>query len=159
MKKRNLIFVFLVLTGCSSVEGYIVDKEDGRILIVNPEPITYGESKKSNEHYDAVWVSTNDKKYELGQKVKAYYNNIEESYPGQARSNRIKVLGSNKPNKADLSEQDVIKLLLSEQEELLVPAIQKINYSAESDNWDITVITDGEELYFQIEDEASRDEY
>lgn len=40
MKKRNLIFILLVLTGCSSVEGYIVDKEDGRILIVNPEPIT-----------------------------------------------------------------------------------------------------------------------
>lgn len=85
--------------------------------------------------------------------MKAYYNNIEESYPGQARSNRVKVLGSNKPNKADLSEQDVIKLLLSEQEELLVPAIKKINYSAERDIWDITVVTDGEELYFQIEDE------
>ncbi|WP_342598177.1 DUF3221 domain-containing protein [Psychrobacillus sp. FSL H8-0483] len=153
MKKRNLIFILLVLTGCSSVEGYIVDKEDGRILIVNPESVTYGESKKSNEHYDAVWISTNDKNYELGQKVKAYYNNIEESYPGQARSNRVKVLGSNKPNKADLSEQDVIKLLLSEQEELLVPAIKKINYSAERDIWDITVVTDGEELYFQIEDE------
>lgn len=45
MKKRNLIFILLVLTGCSSVEGYIVDKEDGRILIVNPESVTYGESK------------------------------------------------------------------------------------------------------------------
>lgn len=152
MKKRNLVFILLVLTGCSSVEGYIVDKEDRRILIVNPEPITYGESKKSNEHYDAVWVSTNDNKYKLGQKVKAYYNTIEESYPGQATSNRTKVLGSNKPNKADLSEQEVINLLLSEQEELLVPAIKKIDYSAENDNWDITVVADGEELYYQIED-------
>lgn len=152
MNKKSLILLMLLLTGCSNIEGYIVDKEEGRILVVSPEATTYGDSNNSIDHYPAVWISTNDKKYELGQKVKAYYENIEESYPGQAKAERITSSKSTKPRKAGLSEKDVIQVLLNNREDLLIPVIKEITYHSDGDYWDITVVSDSEELYFQIED-------
>lgn len=150
MNKRIAIFLIFLLTGCSNIEGFIVDKEEGKILVVSTIPNDSNNSKAKAVDYPAVWISTNEKKYELGQKVKAYYDSMEESYPGQTTSNRINILKSTKPSKADLSEQDVIQVLLDE--DLQIPVIKEIIYQDNKDYWDVTVISSDEELYFQIED-------
>lgn len=152
MNKQIFIFLILLLTGCSNVEGFIVDKEEGKILVVSTTPNDPNNSKDRAVDYLAVWVSTNEKKYEIGQKVKAYYDSMEESYPGLTSSNRIKILKSTKPSKADLSEQDVIQVLLNENEDLQIPVIKEITYQDNEDQWDVTVISNDEELNFQIED-------
>lgn len=152
MNKRNLIFLIFLLTGCSNIEGFIVDKEEGKILVVSTNSNDPNNSKDRAVDYPAVWISTNEKKYELGQKVKAYYDSMEESYPGQTTSNRIKILKPTKPSKADLSEQDVIQVLLNENEDLEIPVIKEITYQANEGYWEITVISNDEELYFQIKD-------
>lgn len=150
MNKRNLIFLIFLLTGCSNIEGFIVDKEEGKILVVSTNSNDPNNSKDRAVDYPAVWISTNEKKYELGQKVKAYYDSMEESYPGQTTSNWINILKSTKPSKADLSEQDVIQVLLDE--DLQIPVIKEIIYQDNKDYWDVTVISNNEELYFQIKD-------
>lgn len=153
MNKRIFTFlILLLLTGCSNVEGFIVDKDEGKILVVSNNPNNPDSSKHRAEDYPAVWISTNEKKYELGQKVKAYYDSIEESYPGQTTSHRIKILKSTKPSNADLSVQEVIQVLLNENDDLQIPVIKELTYQDNEDHWEITVMNNDEELYFLIED-------
>lgn len=49
MKKGILIFLLLVLTGYCSEEGYIVDKDEDRILIGSPNSTNYSSSDSTRK--------------------------------------------------------------------------------------------------------------
>ncbi|MGP4077256.1 DUF3221 domain-containing protein [Halobacillus sp. K22] len=75
MAKRFLFYVLALLffvAGCSGVlkekpyiEGYVTDKEDGRILVVSPEPKDANDNGNA-DFYDALWGSDAPDRIEIG---------------------------------------------------------------------------------------------
>jgi S-adenosylmethionine:tRNA-ribosyltransferase-isomerase (queuine synthetase) len=61
------------------MEGYIVEKQSNKMLVVNPNP---------KEHTDAVWFSNIPNSIEIGDKVIVSFDIMLESYPGVIGSKR-----------------------------------------------------------------------
>ncbi|PKR76834.1 hypothetical protein CEY16_13550 [Halalkalibacillus sediminis] len=117
MKLSIIFFTILTLFGaCSEItdeeldpeeadveEGYIVDKDESRILVVGD--ITREEATKMDEQKlmsrsessiqpPAVWFGVNNPgDYELGQLVRVEFEGMDASYPGQAGAEKIQIVG------------------------------------------------------------------
>ncbi|QGQ94115.1 DUF3221 domain-containing protein [Paenibacillus psychroresistens] len=123
-----------------SMTGYVVKRDEKRVLIVNNIAKDYGSTGGIKEYYDAVWVSGIAEKVELGQRVLVWFNGpIAESYPAQGQSDKVAILPSLKHDNAVLTEEEVIRKALASKEAANVQAfvVIAINFDEKSAAWTI----------------------
>lgn len=151
MKKVfSLALVLLIavpLLGCSAdnsndeagITGYIMNKENDRILVVSHEAQDFSSNGGVDEFYNAIWFSKAPKDIEIGEKVMVWFDMVAESYPGQSEIKKIAVVPSRLPEGADLTEADALnKALTSEATDTnKVLAVKSIEYNSQENNWNI----------------------
>ncbi|MCD4839223.1 YobA family protein [Neobacillus sedimentimangrovi] len=161
MKKLPFSFLLLCLwlTGCTThskpgIEGYVVKKESGRILVVASKSEDFSSTGGLKEFYPAIWFSHASNKADIGDKVQIWFDVVMESYPGQAEAEKVLVLPSKKPKDADLTESDAIRKALASKEFILsnVPAVKSVTYQSKTDHWEITIHSGESEVMVQIKD-------
>jgi len=152
--KGFLIFVLLLsltisLLGCSSdnsndeagITGYVMNKENDRILVVSSEAQDFSDSGGLDEFYNAIWFAKAPKDIIIGEKVMVWFDIVAESYPGQSEIKKIAVIPSSLPKGADLTEADAIyKALTSPNIDInQVLAVKSVEYNSQEDNWNIKI--------------------
>lgn len=141
--------------GEPGIEGYVMKKEDGRMLVVSSVPKDFSSTGGMKEFYNAIWFSKAPGKVEIGDKVQVWFDIVAESYPGQSEALKVEIIPSKHPRGADLNEAEVIRLALKDEriDPLWVSAIKSIEYNAKSDVWNVVIKQNEEEdLKIQIED-------
>lgn len=137
------------------IEGYVVDKSGGRILVVDPNPQDFSSTGGVSEFYDAIWFSNADEAIKVGEKVQVWFDAVAESYPGQAKALKTKVIQSVKPNGADLTEAEAIQkaLVNGEKPDAFITVIVSTEYDAATDIWKIFIKYDEEtEMVIEVPD-------
>ena len=135
------------------MEGYVVAKENGRILVVDPVPLNFSETGGISEYYNAIWFSDAPEHAEVGHRVNVWFDAVAESYPGQSRATRTEVLTSPKPERADLSEAEAIRKALEEHPTPWPAAIRHAEYDADADVWHVQIrFHEGDAIDAQVED-------
>lgn len=142
-----LFFLSLLLVGCGTSNdkniddnhtsgangdepgmiGYVVDKDHGRILVVDSEPQDFSSTGGVSEYYNAIYFSNVPEEVEIGDKVKVWFDIVAESYPGQSSATKIEVLLPDKYDGATFTSREAIK-----------QALQKV----ENDDFGIKVVKD-----------------
>ncbi|KUO48733.1 MAG: hypothetical protein APF76_01975 [Desulfitibacter sp. BRH_c19] len=136
--------------------GYVMNRENERILVIDPEAQDFSPTGGVSEYYDAIWFSNVPQDIELGEKVKVWFDIVEDSYPAQSDAIQIEVIPSQRPAEADLTEADALYEALtselSHNDGLIV--VKNIEYDNETDTWDFTFKEIwGDEIYsIQIDD-------
>lgn len=119
----------------AGITGYIMDKRDGRILVVSPEKQDFSSTGGMSEFYDAIWFSKPPDTAEIGMKVKVWYEIVLQSYPGQAEVTHLEIIPSPKPKGAKLTESEALAKALSTQRINRVVTVKSIEYSSKSNEW------------------------
>jgi len=177
MRGLAILIVFLIIlsfAGCSAdqpdgepaapdeepgMTGYVMAKENERILVVDPIPKDFSSTGGVDEFYNAIWFSNIPEAIKEGDKVKVWFDAVAESYPGQSEALKIEVIPASRPDGADLDESTAIyKALHSGEINTSWPTVLKsIRYENETDTWGIDIgEAIGEELktfHIQIIDE------
>jgi hypothetical protein len=123
------------------IEGYVVRQEAGKMLVVAPDR-------------EAIWFQSAPSKAKIGQKVQVWYSESQESYPAQAKADRVTIVLSLKPSEADLSEAEAVRAALGGYEAAMAPAVQRAEYDASSDTWSVRIQgDDGGESVERVKDE------
>lgn len=146
-----LIFVFTI-SGCSNdikskpdtepgMMGYVMDTDNGRILVVDPVAQDFSSTGGINEFYNAIWFSNVPDEVKTGDEVEVWFDVVETSYPGQSEAEHIETIQSNKPSGADLNESEALnRALASDEIDTSWPMVVKaIDYNSEDDIWEIQV--------------------
>lgn len=166
IKMKKVLFpllilgVFFFITGCDNqvengssentqtssepgIEGYVVSKENGRILVVDPKPQDFSKTGGISEFYNAISFSNAPEEIEVGEKVQVWFDVVAESYPGQAKAEKIAVVPTKKSAGALLTEAEAIqKALTSENldvQELGVLVIRAVDYDEASSQWTVDI--------------------
>ncbi|CAG7658823.1 DUF3221 domain-containing protein [Paenibacillus allorhizosphaerae] len=163
--RKSLFIVFLLMFSllffaCNSktfkaepgIEGYVVEIEDGRFLVVSPVPEDFSSTGGVEEFYNAIWFSNAPNKVQIGLKVQVWFEEVAISYPGQSDAKKVSFVPSNKPNNAKLTEAEAIRKALTIHGNNKVPVIKSANYDAISDAWTIHIKQGEVESNVQIED-------
>ena len=99
-----LLCLMLISSGCNSVdgkaadgEGYIFEKKDGRVLILdNVSEVELGKKWKdiySTYQGNAIWLKTSKFGLKVGQYVRYWIKGgIDDSFPAQAKALKIEVV-------------------------------------------------------------------
>ncbi|RAP76103.1 DUF3221 domain-containing protein [Paenibacillus montanisoli] len=139
--------------------GYITKIENQRALVVNPISREINETRE--EFYDAIWVSNIPPDIRVGQNVQVWFKgSIETSYPGQGGASKVTISEVQKPVKAILAQDEVIRKALMNKDilDINILVIKELKYDEKSEMWTIryksAAITDGvlEEHIIQIPD-------
>jgi|GEM_PF-933777 len=119
--------------------GYVMKKEDGRILVVDSSPKDFSDSGGVAEFYDAIWFSGAPEDIEVGEKVKVWFGEVRESYPAQSSAKRIEVVTGVRPEGAMLTEAEAIAKALSsvENKEDFLVAVKSVEFDTEKGEWNI----------------------
>ncbi|NSL53108.1 YobA family protein [Bacillus sp. P2(2020)] len=132
------------------IEGYVVAKEKGRILVVDPVPQDFSKTGGVSEFYNAIWFSNVLSDIKVGEKVQVWFDEVAESYPGQSKAKKIKVLKNNTLSGTDLTEAEAIQKALDQVHKkstsVEVKAVKKVSYDPSTDLWRIQ-IKQGEETF------------
>ncbi|MEK3703670.1 DUF3221 domain-containing protein [Paenibacillus sp. FSL R7-0198] len=98
--------------------GYVVERKDNSILVVDPAYEDFSENGGVNRYYPAKWFS-NAPDPQIGSYVEVWTDGGPENqpYPGQARAEKIAVSCPVAPDGAHLSEADAIRCGLYSQME------------------------------------------
>ncbi|WP_309120659.1 DUF3221 domain-containing protein [Paenibacillus sp.] len=116
------------------IEGYIVKKQEGNMLVVAADRT-------------AIWFSSAPGKAKVGQRVQVWYGETQESYPARAKADRTTIVLSPKPTQADLSEADAVREALRAYESATAPVVRQAEYDASADAWSVTIgIEDAEKV-------------
>ncbi|MDA3130864.1 YobA family protein [Aliibacillus thermotolerans] len=121
----------------SMMTGYVMEKEDNRILVVDSEAQDFNETGGSDEFYNAIWFSNVPEEVELGDKVRVWFDITLESYPGQSEANNIEIIPSETPEGASLTESEALQRALVTHETEGVFAVTVIEFDQESSTWHI----------------------
>jgi hypothetical protein len=126
-------------SGEPGIVGYVMQKENERILVISQESRDFSANGGVKEYYDAIWFSNVPKDIKVGEKVKVWYDFVRESYPGQSEVKDIEVVSSEKPKGAKLTEAEVLLMALTSQEvkvsDLLV--VKEIEYDSQAARWNV----------------------
>lgn len=124
--------------GEAGITGYVMKKDNDRILVVSSEAQDFSSDGGVDEFYNAIWFSEAPKDIKIGEKVMVWFDIVAESYPGQSEIIEIEVVPSQLPEGADLTEADALnKALVSGDIENQVLAVKSIEYNSQEDNWNI----------------------
>ncbi|WP_235045600.1 YobA family protein, partial [Geobacillus kaustophilus] len=162
--KRWLAFIAAVwsvwLAGCSgqtdryAIEGYVVRKEGGSILVVSSDPQDFRSTGGLKEFYNAILVSSAPARVNIGQKVQVWIDGgIAESYPGQGKAGKVLVVPSSPRDGASLSEEEAIRQALKQEEsrlEHMIPVIRAVHYDKQADTWMIQIKDAHERTEFDV---------
>lgn len=123
------------------IEGYVVKKDDSRILVVSSVPKDFSSTGGMNEFYNAIWFSKAPEKVELGDKVQVWFDIVLESYPGQSEAMKVVIFPSKKPQGADLTEAEAIRIALGSGgiDPMGVPVIKDVKFNSQADSWDVII--------------------
>ncbi|SFS76999.1 DUF3221 domain-containing protein [Paenibacillus sp. BC26] len=141
--------------------GYVTKIENQRALVVTPISRKVNETRE--EFYDAVWVSNMPPNIKVGQNVQVWFKgSIAASYPGQGGASKVTISEIQKPLKAKLTQDEIIRKALMNKDiaDIKILVIKEVRYDETSAMWSIryksAVITDGvlEEHVIQIPDKA-----
>jgi hypothetical protein len=157
-KWTNAFLMFTLcaaLVGCSSafslrsganpeqsepgIQGYIVKIENGRFLVVSSVPKDFSSTGGAKEFYNAIWFSNAPNNIQIGHQVKVWFDNVNESYPGQSKAVKLSILPNRKPERADLTEAEAVRRALAQQSHWNVPVIRSVTYDEYEDAWTILV--------------------
>lgn len=161
--------VSLLFTGCmgapqageedqySSMVGYVMDVDSaGRILVVDPVAQDFSDTGGIEEFYNAIWFSNAPQEVEPGNKVEVWFDIVAESYPGQSEALDIKIIQEEVPEGADLSPDQALNRLLTQEEVNRLVVVKSIRYQKEQDQWMILLkeilFEDSEVLEYTVED-------
>jgi hypothetical protein len=160
--KKLLVVLFLSslwLVACTThkdpgMEGYVVKKENGRILVVASKPKDFSSTGGLAEFYNAIWFSNAPEKVKVGDKVKVWFDIVAESYPGQSQAEKVQILPETKPKNADLSEAEAVRkaLVTDAINQQGVPAVKSVKYDEKLDSWDVLINQGEEETNVRIAD-------
>ncbi|TLS49624.1 DUF3221 domain-containing protein [Paenibacillus antri] len=121
------------------IEGYVVKKQDDRMLVVAADR-------------SAIWFSSAPRKAKVGQRVQVWYGESQESYPARAKADRATIVLSPKPSGADLSEADAVREALRAYESAAVPVVRQAEYDAALDQWSVTIGVEDAEKVERVKD-------
>jgi hypothetical protein len=162
--------LLLTLIGCSMLDnintdhsnttgdkpgmvGYVVDRENSRILVVDPVPQDFSSTGGLSEFYHAIWFSNVSEEIEIGEQVKVWFDMVAESYPGQSEAIKISIIEGEKPEKADLTEAEAIRrALTSEWKTRGISVIKSATFDPETDVWEVLIKQDDDEYQLQVVD-------
>ncbi|RDW20972.1 YobA family protein [Oceanobacillus chungangensis] len=160
-------FLFLILVGCSNgdtvdysgepgITGYVIDKIEESILIVNPEAVDFSETGGKEEFYDAVWANNSPEDIKVGDQVNVWFDaGVQESYPGQASVGKIEIIPSSTSEGATLSDNEALnKAITAMTLKNKLFTVRSIVYDSDKERWTIIVknIETYEEHTVQVED-------
>ncbi|WFR65319.1 DUF3221 domain-containing protein [Paenibacillus amylolyticus] len=151
-----LSILIVCLTGCSgsnecnSVQtqanvssekgftGYVVERKDDSILVVDPAYRDNSSSGGADRYYPAKWFS-NAPDPQIGSYVEVWTDGRPENqpYPGQARAHKIAVACPNTPDGAHMTDADAIRsgLLSPDAENIRVPVIEDVQFDQDTGTW------------------------
>ena len=136
--------------------GYVMDKEGGRILVVNSVAQDFSETGGISEYYDAIWFANAPEDIQVGEKVKVWYDIVMDSYPAQSEAIHLEIITTPRPDGAELTETEALyQALTSQLMNIDNPiAVKNIWYDNDNDIWEIELKDIwGEEIYnIQIDD-------
>lgn len=126
------------------IEGYVVGKEAGRILVVDSTPKDFSSTGGLSEFYNAIWFSNVEESIEIGDKVQVWYDIVAESYPGQAEAIKTAIIETQKTDDSDLTEAQAIQraLLSDEISSQNISVILSTAYDAANDKWTVNIKQD-----------------
>lgn len=119
----GIILLFaIILTGCQIVdadgsnekttqgdpgmEGYVVAIENGRMLVVTPQPDDFSATEGINEHFDAAWFADIPDTVKVGHEVHVWYEYMLESHPGQSSAEKVVIVSDQEPELKRLDEME-----------------------------------------------------
>ena len=155
--KRYIIFILLLLfvftiSGCSNdinskpdtepgMIGYVMDTDNGRILVVDPVTQDFSSTGGINEFYNAIWFTNVPDEVKAGDEVEVWFDVVQTSYPAQSEAEHIEIIQSTKPSGADLNQSEALNRALSSDEiDTDWPTVVKaIDYNNQDDIWEIQV--------------------
>ncbi|APO46820.1 hypothetical protein BS614_24115 [Paenibacillus xylanexedens] len=120
--------------------GYVVERKDNSILVVDPAYEDFSANGGGNRYYPAKWFS-NAPDPQIGSYVEVWTDGGPENqpYPGEARAETIAVSCPNTPDGAHLSEADAIRggLYSPDGERVRVPVIEDVHFYQDAGMWTI----------------------
>ncbi|MFX3632526.1 MAG: YobA family protein [Candidatus Pristimantibacillus sp.] len=130
--------------------GYVVNKEEGRILVVDGIAVDYSATGGMNPYYSAAWYSSTEdlSEVEIGQKVGVWSEGeMLTSYPGQGQADHVSIIQTEQPVGAILSQSEAIRKALASDliKDYEVPIITGVTYDAGESSWLIEVTRNNEE--------------
>ncbi|KAA8754328.1 DUF3221 domain-containing protein [Paenibacillus sp. UASWS1643] len=174
-----LSILFVCLTGCSghiecnSVQaqanapsedgfsGYVVDRKDDSILVVDPAYRDNSSNGGADRYYPAKWFS-NAPDPQIGSYVEVWTDGSPENqpYPGQARADKIAVSCPNTPDGAHMTDADAIRSGLHslDTENMHIPVIEDTRFDADTGTWtiqmrDVKTANEGQVVHVTVKDE------
>lgn len=148
------------ITGAAT--GYVTKIENQRALIVSPISRVMNETVK--EHYEAYWISSIPSNIEVGQYVHIWFEDDKAAdqaiYAGRGKAVETTISETQKPQKAKLSQDEVIRKALMNKDiaNINILVIKEVTYDEKASIWTIRFksasITDSpiEEQTIQIPD-------
>ncbi|MBM7703556.1 YobA family protein [Metabacillus iocasae] len=133
--KKLILLLFVYLSGCSgpaTLEGYVMKKDNHRILVVNG----------SEDHDNAIWLSNAFNKVDIGQYVHLWIDGpIAESFPAQGSAAKVEVIKVEKPKGATFTQEEALRQLLASKQvnQQDVIGVKHIEYDHAEDVWRITL--------------------
>lgn len=169
-----LVCLILLLLGCGidnmidngkqapstepGIVGYVMNKDNGRILVVSQTALDFSSTGGVDEYYNAIWFSDAPKDIEIGDKVKVWYDAVRESYPGQSEVKHIEVVIGQKMDGANLTEAEVLyKAIKSDKvdiNQLLI--VKSIGFDKQTASWKVELKENWTDkiIEIQIEDKS-----
>jgi hypothetical protein len=141
-----------------TIIGYVMNKQNERILVVNPDAVDFSSTGGIDEYYDAVWLSNAPENINVGEKVKVWFSDVMDSYPAQSSIESIEVIPSQRPDGAALTEAEALYEALASAEintDIFLVVIS-IEYDRESNKWSIKLKEPhGDDIYSIIVQDPS----
>lgn len=119
--------------------GYVMEKEEDRILVISPEAQDFSSTGGISEYYNAIWFANAPKDINIGEKVKVWYEYTLDSYPAQSEVIHIEVIPAQQHEGANLTEEEALYRALTSE---LIAAdglvvVKAIEYDKENGKWDV----------------------
>ncbi|WP_339310058.1 DUF3221 domain-containing protein [Paenibacillus sp. FSL k6-2145] len=120
--------------------GYVVDRKDDSILVVDPAYRDNSSNGGADRYYPAKWFS-NAPDPQIGSYVEVWTDGGPENqpYPGQARAEKIAVSCPVAPDGGHMTDADAIRsgLLSLDTENIRVPVIEDVQFDHDAGTWTI----------------------
>ncbi|MGO4545021.1 YobA family protein [Paenibacillus sp. 2TAB23] len=149
------------LSNEDAIEGYIVKKENSRILVVGRHSTDDSVNGGMNDSYSAIWFSDVTANVEIGQQVKIWikYGELMDSYPQQGEAEHLVVKSGLKPEGARMSEAEAILQALTSLTDgsWEIPIIKDVHYDAADSIWKIFIGQNGDNRGSEIQVSDEKD--
>lgn len=140
-----------------SMTGYVVKREEDRILVISSEKQNFSATGGIAEYYEAIWFSDAPQGVKVGEKVEVWYEYVLTSYPGQSTAEKITIIPTEQPIEATLTEAEAVAKAL-ENDALnydMIYTILFVSYDTNSKLWSVHVkdaMSPEEEITIEVRD-------